>query len=78
MKLTVPELARMVDLSAIRTDSGPAEIQRMADVARRFNVVCVFPMPCYLAETKSLLADCPDVGLGGVVGFPSGAARSSR
>ena len=73
MKLTVQQLARMLDLSAVRTEVDLAEVRRLAEVARQYHCVCVFVLPCYTAELRTLLADSPDVGLGGVVGFPSGA-----
>jgi deoxyribose-phosphate aldolase len=73
MKLTVQQLARMVDLSAVRTDVDLTEVRQLAEAARRFRCICVFVLPCYVAELKPLLADTPEVGLGAVVGFPSGA-----
>ena len=73
MKLTVQQLARMLDLSAVRTEVDLAEVRRLAEVSRQYHCVCVFVLPCYTAELRTLLAGSPDVGLGGVVGFPSGA-----
>jgi deoxyribose-phosphate aldolase len=73
MQLTVAQLARVVDLSAVRTDVELAEVRQVAEVAKRFRCVCTFVMPCYVPELKRYLADAPDVGVGGVVGFPSGA-----
>ncbi|MGA2621032.1 MAG: deoxyribose-phosphate aldolase [Thermoguttaceae bacterium] len=74
MKLTVAQLARMMDLSAVRAEVEMAEVCRLADAAKQYRCVCAFVMPCYLPELKRLLADAPGVGVGGVVGFPSGAA----
>lgn len=76
MKLTVHELARMVDLSAVRTDVELAEIQQLAELAQKYRCICTFVMPCYLPELKRLLADTPEVGVGAVVGFPSGAVST--
>jgi deoxyribose-phosphate aldolase len=73
MKLTLRQLARMMDLSAVRTDVDLEEIHRLAEKAKKYACICAFPMPCYLPELKRLLADAPEVGVGGVVGFPSGA-----
>ena len=75
MKLTVQQLARMVDLSAVRTDVDLTEVRQLAEAARRFRCICVFVLPCYVAELKPLLADTPEVGLGAVVGFPSGPTQ---
>ena len=52
MQLTVAQLARMVDLSAVRTDVDLAEVRQLAEVAKRFRCVCTFVMPCYLPELK--------------------------
>lgn len=73
MRLTVHDLARMIDLSAVRAEVDLAEVRELAVQAAKHRCVCVFVMPCYMSEMKALLADAPDVGLGGVVGFPSGA-----
>jgi deoxyribose-phosphate aldolase len=73
MKLTVQQLARMMDLSAVRTEVDLAEVGRLAAAARQYHCVCAFVLPCHFPELKALLADAPDVGVGGVVGFPSGA-----
>ena len=77
MKLTVAQLARMMDLSAVRAEVEMAEVRRLAEAARQYRCVCAFVMPCYLPELKRLLADAPEVGIGGVVGFPSGAASTA-
>ena len=77
MRLTVAQLARMIDLSAVRADVAAAEIRRLAEVAKECRCVCAFAMPCYLPELQRLLADAPDVGIGGVVGFPSGAPSTA-
>ena len=76
MKLSVHNLARMLDLSAVRTDVDLAEVRRLAEQARAFDCICTFVMPCYLPELAALLADAPTVGVGGVVGFPSGAVST--
>ncbi|MCX6878784.1 MAG: deoxyribose-phosphate aldolase [Verrucomicrobia bacterium] len=73
MTLNVQALARLIDLSAVRTECDEAEIRELAAIARRFGVVCVFALPCYTRLLKSLLGDAPNIGIGGVVGFPSGA-----
>jgi deoxyribose-phosphate aldolase len=73
MKLTVEKLARMMDLSAVRAEVDCGEVRRLAETAIQYRCVCAFVLPCYLPELKALLAGVPEVGLGGVVGFPSGA-----
>ena len=73
MILTTNELARLIDLSCVRAENDEAEIRDLAATARELGVVCVFALPCYTRLLKELLADAPHIGIGGVVGFPSGA-----
>jgi deoxyribose-phosphate aldolase len=73
MKLTAEKLARMIDLSAVRTEVDAAEVRQLAETAKQYRCVCAFVLPCYLPELRTLLAGSPEVGVGGVVGFPSGA-----
>lgn len=77
MTLTSQELARLIDLSAVRAECDEAEIRDLAATARRLGVVCVFALPCHTRLLKSLLADAPHIGVGGVVGFPAGANTTS-
>jgi deoxyribose-phosphate aldolase len=77
MKLTVKQLAQMMDLSAVRTDVDLDEVRGLAEACKRYGCICAFVMPCYMAKLKELLADAPQVGLGGVVGFPSGAVSTT-
>jgi deoxyribose-phosphate aldolase len=72
MTLTLQQLACMMDLSAVRADVDLAEVRQLAEVAKRYHCICTFVLPAFLPELKSLLAGTPDVGLGAVVGFPSG------
>jgi len=73
VRITIRDLARMMDLSAVRADVDIDEVRRLAAQAKKYSCICAFAMPCYLPELKALLADAPEVGAGGVIGFPSGA-----
>lgn len=77
MKITLHELARMIDLSAVRAEVDVFEVRCLAETAKKYNCVCTFVLPSHLPELISLLADSPDVGVGAVVGFPSGAHSTS-
>ncbi|MFO7908064.1 MAG: deoxyribose-phosphate aldolase [Pirellulaceae bacterium] len=77
MKLDVRKLARMMDLSAVRTDVDVVEVRRLAEACKKHQCICAFVMPCYMAELKEMLRDEPEVRLGGVVGFPSGARTTT-
>lgn len=67
------QIASMIDISAVRTDVTLSELRDMADLARHYRFICAFTMPCYTIDLKNLLMDSPEVQIGGVVGFPSGA-----
>ena len=71
--LTPKQLARMMDLSAVRTDVELDEMRQLAETCQRYGCICAFALPCYTPDLVRLLADSPEVGVGGVVGFPSGA-----
>jgi deoxyribose-phosphate aldolase len=77
MTLTPHALARMMDFSAVRAEVDETEIRELVREAVSRHCICVFPMPCYVPLVKQLLAGVPDVGIGGVVGFPSGAVSTA-
>lgn len=71
--LEARQLGRMLDLSAVHADADLDQVRRLAETCRRYGCICAFVLPCYMADLKAFLAGAPEVGLGGVVGFPSGA-----
>ncbi|MHB8972452.1 MAG: deoxyribose-phosphate aldolase [Pirellulaceae bacterium] len=77
MKLDVKQLARMMDLSEVRANVDIDEVRKLAAVCKQYGCICAFVMPCYMQELKQLLADTTETGIGGVVGFPSGAQSSA-
>ena len=72
LKLTIRQIARMTDLSAVKAETTEQDIHDLADAARKHQCICVFTMPCYTSLIAELLAGEPNVGIGGVAGFPSG------
>ena len=66
-------IARMIDISGVRADVKLDEIEKIAKAAIHFNFVCAFVMPCYTETLVNKLKEYPDIMVGGVVGFPSGA-----
>lgn len=67
------QIARMVDISGVRTDVTMAELDQIIAAAKHYRFVCAFAMPCFTRYLAQRLADCPDIAVGGTVGFPSGA-----
>ena len=72
VKLKSSELARLVDISAVRTESSLTEVENIIQAAREYRFICVFAMPSMLPYVSQGLSETDDVGIGGVVGFPSG------
>jgi deoxyribose-phosphate aldolase len=73
MQLAVNDLARMMDLSMVKTDSDLNAVGQLAEQARQLNCCCAYVLPCYVSRLNTLLDDAPDVLVGAAVGFPSGA-----
>ena len=71
-KLKSHELARMIDISAVRAESTLAEVNRIVEAAKEHHFICVFSMPSMLPYVFDGLRGVEDVGIGGIVGFPSG------
>ena len=77
MQLTAKEIARMIDLSCVRTTSSKADIEEMVEVARRYGFGQVSVLQCFIPHTKQLLKGAPGVRLVGNVSFPSGSDSTS-
>ncbi len=73
MEFDLMKLPRMIDISAVRTDVTMDEINYMIEIAKLHNFVCVFTMPAFTKYAVEQLKDYPEIMVGGVVGFPSGA-----
>lgn len=71
-KLKSTELARLIDISAVRAESTLAEVNQIVELAKQYNFICVFSMPSMLPYVFSGLKETKNVGIGGIVGFPSG------
>ena len=77
MKLDVKQLARMMDLSEVRADVDIDEVRKLADSLQAIWLHLRFRHALLHARAEELLADTPETGIGGVVGFPSGAQSTA-
>jgi len=75
--MTPTELAKLVDISAVRADSTAEEVKEIAEAAKKYKFICAFALPSLTGYLKMILGGDPDVKLGGVVGFPSGSETTS-
>lgn len=73
MQFTIQEIARMVDLTAVRADSDEAEVRALAETAQMYQCLCVCTLPSLTPLLQELLTDQPSIRLVGAVGFPSGS-----
>ena len=75
-EMTAKEIARMIDVSAVRADSTLDEVRQAAELAMRCGCIAVFALP---AHTPYLIERLNGSGVfaGGVSGFPGGAETTS-
>ena len=75
--MNIQSIAKMIDISCVRTDSDLFEINRMIRIAKHFRFICTFAMPGFTKYLVDELTPEKDIMVGGVVGFPSGADTTS-
>ncbi|MEW6578034.1 MAG: deoxyribose-phosphate aldolase [Chloroflexota bacterium] len=66
------DIARMIDISAVRSNSDEASIVTLTRYARKYHFLVVETLPSMTPLARDLLRDAPEVKIGGNVGFPSG------
>ncbi|MEA4912440.1 MAG: deoxyribose-phosphate aldolase [Oscillospiraceae bacterium] len=71
--LTRRELARMIDISAVRTQHGYKDIMEVASYGKLYHFINVHALPCWIKTLAEQLEGTPDVLVGGPCGFPGGA-----
>lgn len=77
MILTSTQIANMIDISAVKTDSSLQEVDAIIEAAIKYKFIAVFTLPCYGKYAKEKLAAQRGIMLGGTVGFPSGASTTT-
>lgn len=77
MKLSPQDIARMIDLSCVRTTSSRLDIEEMVGAARRYGFGQVSVLQCFIPYTRQLIKDSPGIRLVGNVSFPSGSDSTS-
>lgn len=75
--LTSHEIARLIDISAVRAESTLQEVNDIIAGAIQYNFICVFSMPGMLPDVIKQLNAYPQIGIGGIVGFPSGGETTN-
>ena len=65
----------MIDVSAVRTFHGEADIKEIVPCAQVYHFAAVHVLPCWVPLLRDLLAGSADVLAGAPVGFPSGGHK---
>lgn len=68
--------ARLIDISAVRTQHSVADIKEMVDIALQYRFVNVHTLPCWTKTVSEMLKGNPDVRVGAPVGFPGGGHKT--
>jgi deoxyribose-phosphate aldolase len=71
--LTVQEAARIIDISAVRTQHGKKDIEELVRLAKKYRFINVHVLPCWVSTLAPMLKGVEGVYVGSPVGFPSGA-----
>lgn len=74
--MTRQEIAKLMDISAVRADSTMEEIKESAELAKQYGCICVFALPAHTPYLISQLGRST-VFAGGAVGFPGGAETTA-
>ena len=77
MRLTAKKIAKMIDLSCVRTISNKTDIEEMVRVARQYGFGQVSVLQCFIPYTRLLLKEAQAVRVVGNVSFPSGSDSTS-
>jgi len=75
-ELKPEEIARLIDVSTVRTPHGEAEIKQLVMYAKEYRFISVHALPCWVPLLSDLLSADPDIYVGAPIGFPSGAHKT--
>ena len=76
VELKSEEIARLIDVSTVRTSHGEADIRQLVTYAKEYRFISVHALPCWVSLLSDLLASDADIYVGAPVGFPSGAHKT--
>ena len=76
VELKSEEIARLIDVSTVRTSHGEADIRQLVTYAKEYKFISVHALPCWVSLLSDLLASDADIYVGAPVGFPSGAHKT--
>ena len=77
MHLSTQDIASMIDLSCVRTNSNQTDIENLVEAAIKYRFGQVSVLQCFVPLTRSLLANHTEINIVGNVSFPSGSDSTS-
>jgi deoxyribose-phosphate aldolase len=77
MFLTASEIAKIIDLSCVRTWSNQADIEEMVTAAKTYRFGQVSVLQCFIPYTRQLLGKDSPIHIVGNVSFPTGSDTTS-
>ena len=72
MQIKTTELAKLIDLSAVKAEDDDEYIKTCVEAAKKYRCIAVYPLASRVPLVKELMAGDEDIIIGGTVGFPSG------
>ncbi|MBA7473809.1 Deoxyribose-phosphate aldolase [subsurface metagenome] len=74
--LTPIEIAKMIDISVVRTHHTMSDIKEIVEYAKQYRFISVHVLPCWVKILSEMLQDVDGVYVGSPVGFPSGGHKT--
>ena len=74
--LTPVEVARMIDISAVKTQHTLSDIKEIVGYAKQYKFINVHVLPSWVKTLSYMLKDVEGVFVGAPVGFPSGGHKT--
>ena len=70
--MTAMEAARLIDISAVRTQHNEEDIKTLVLLAEKYHFINLHVLPCWVSTIAKQIKHLDDVYVGSPVGFPSG------
>jgi deoxyribose-phosphate aldolase len=77
MILTAQNIAKMIDLSCVRTNSSKDDIRELVKNAKKYGIGQISVMQCFIPLANDLLKGDANIKIVGNVSFPSGSDSTS-
>lgn len=70
--MTAQEAARLIDISAVRSQHGIEDIKELVELGKAYHFINLHVLPSWIKELATRIKDLDDVYVGSPVGFPGG------